>query len=341
MRCSIFSCIASRLGRSIAAGARRGLPRLAGAGIALLALTAGPVQADSVTLLPARAFGYFLGDLVRVEADIRLDPGFALVPAALPQPHKVNGYLDLIRVDLSPGPLTADGSSYRLTMVYQNFYGALEPRAMEIPAVPLRATNGEAPRDLLVPAFVFTAAPFRELVPSRGGNPMALRPDILPRPYPLRPEIEAITVAALVGTLALLALALLQGWRPFTRSQRPFATALRALAPLAAAPTDVPAYRAGLITLHRAFDAAAGHRLLADDVAAWCRHDPRYSDLSSEIAGFFTTSRRAFFGAEPAAAMEALPTADLLALARRLAHAERRDPRPRPPAAALAAEGAP
>lgn len=295
----------------------------------LLATVPGAARADSLTLDPARAFGYVLGDTLTLEAEIRLDPGARIDPSSLPRPHAVSPWLDLVAVDLAPPDHAADGH-YRLRLTYQSFFGPLEPRALDIPAWPLLVREGAARRALEVPAFTFVATPLRELVPSRAGNPMALRPDLPPPSYPLGPDALRAGLAAGVAALGLAALALTRGWRPFRRAARPFAAARRGILQSGAATAQT--YRAALLALHRAFDSTAGRRLLGDDVGAFLAREPRFSNLADDVGALFAASRVAFFGAGTEAAMARLPPEALTAIARRLADAERRDP---PPAAAL------
>ncbi|MFG1478913.1 nonribosomal peptide synthetase MxaA [Xanthobacter sp. V4C-4] len=296
---------------------------------AWIALSAGPAaRADSVTLTAPRAFGYVIGDTLTLDADIRLDPGARLDPASLPRPHSVSSTLDLVAVHLMPLPLDGAAPRYRLQLTYQNFFGALEPRTLDIPPWPLTVRDGAARRELLVPGFAFVATPLRELVSSRGGNPLALQPDIPPAPIPLSPLAARTGLAATLALFALLALALVRGWRPFRRAVRPFAQAERAIRRDGTGDRD--SYRAALLALHRAFDASAGRRLLSDDVGAFLAQDRRFAGLAGEIDAVFAASRIAFFGAGLDAARAQLSADRLRAIARRLTRAERRAPPPHP-----------
>ncbi|MCZ7153695.1 hypothetical protein, partial [Salmonella enterica] len=63
----------------------------------VLALAPLPAAAQlrGVELRTPRAFGYFQGDLVQVQAEIRTDPGFTLQRPSLPKPGPVTYWLDL------------------------------------------------------------------------------------------------------------------------------------------------------------------------------------------------------------------------------------------------------
>lgn len=289
---------------------------------ALLAPCA-PAQAAQVDLFAPRPFGYFLGDLIAQDAIITLDPGYRLEESALPRPRSVTYWLDLRAARLAELPEKDGARRYRLTLTYQSFYAPLEPRALDIPAVALMARDGARTLALTVPAWTFVASPLREIVASRAANPMALRPDIAPAPHPLAADLRRAAGAAVVALASFAGLARLRGWGPFGRRRLPFAAAAREMA--RARPGQAPAeiYEQALLHLHRAFDASAGRRLLADDVPAFLAAAPHFGGAAGDIARFFAASRVAFFGAGARAAMAALPPEALAPLARRLATAER------------------
>lgn len=302
-------------------GACSGRQRTAGLALAVLLLAGGPVRAAGVDLYAPRAFGYFIGDTLVLEAVVHLDAGWQLDASALPRPRRVTYWLDLKRLDVQPERAPDGTPRYRLTLTYQTFYAPLEPRALDIPAVPLAARKGDARQTLTIPAWTFVSSPLREIVASQRGSPMALQPDIRPRPYPLTPDVRIAAAAAVVAGASLLAFAAASGWGPFAGRKRPFAAALRQMrrADLAA-----PAgYGDALQSLHRAFDAAAGQRLFGEDVPAFLAATPALAGEAEAIARFFAASRTAFFGDAPAAAMAYLPPDELRALARRLVAIER------------------
>ena len=50
-------------------------------------------QVRSVKLLTSRAFGYFVGDIVRSEVDVVVDRDVSLLPASVPQSGPLNSWL--------------------------------------------------------------------------------------------------------------------------------------------------------------------------------------------------------------------------------------------------------
>lgn len=290
----------------------------------LLALAWGaPVQAARVDLYAPRAFGYFLGDTLFLEALITLDPGYGLDRSALPRPRSITYWLDLKDVALKELKEQDGGHRYLLQLTYQSFYAPLAPQALTIPVLPLVAVDGAARLDLTVPAFTFIASPLREITKAAGGNPMALKPDMLPEPYDLRADYLRAAIALAVTLACLLLLAALRGWGPFARRRHPFALAGRRMKAVLSQGASEGAYQDALVLLHRAFDAAAGRRLLADDLPAFLDERPALAGEAGRIGRFFEASRIAFFGAGPQRAMALLPSADLLALAQRLTAVER------------------
>ncbi|MFG1371966.1 nonribosomal peptide synthetase MxaA [Xanthobacter oligotrophicus] len=287
-------------------------------------LAAAPARAAAVELFAPRPFGYFLGDLITLEAEVTLDPGFRLEPGSLPQPRPVTYWLDLRRADLTELPQVNGARRYRLILTYQSFYAPLETRALDIPAVPLTARDGDHVLNLTVPSWSFMSSPLRSLVSGGAANPMALQGDIAPSPHPLRADLRRAAGAAALALASLAGLAILRGWGPFGRRRQPFAAAAQDIRRILAAPPTADAYCKALLRLHRAFDATAGRRLLADDVPDFLTDTPHLGSVAQGIAHFFRASRVAFFGQETDAAMAELTPEALLSLARRLAVAERK-----------------
>ena len=135
-----------------------------------------------------------------------------------------------------------------------------------------------------------------------------------------------LIVSTAAALLAFAALAYDRAWPPFhARPTRPFAQAARRMAKAARAPADEATYIDALLILHRAFDASAGRRVLADDVSLFLRTKPASEHLKPDVERFFAASRRAFFSARISEAMELMPLADVARLSVSLRTAERRE----------------
>ncbi|HUD41533.1 MAG TPA: hypothetical protein VMR06_05975 [Dokdonella sp.] len=278
----------------------------------------GPIR--EVQPLDARTVGYTLGDRVPRSVLLRVDRDWQLQTAALPAPGPQTYWLELRAVDVHER-LERDARVYRIDLDYQTFYAPIQALERSLPAFEVTVGRGEQTASARVPPFRFTMSPLREVKLSAGGDqraPSMLRPDIEPGPRPLRPAFAALGGAVVLAAAFALALAWHYARWPFGhRPARPFAQAARRLR----RPAD---YRDALLTVHRAFDATAGRRVLAEDAAALIEAQPRLAPLAADIARFFDASRRAFFGSGEREAAALLPTAELAALARRLAAAERR-----------------
>ncbi|MGQ9369564.1 hypothetical protein [Azospirillum sp. ST 5-10] len=277
----------------------------------------------SVELAAPRPFGFFIGDVIRHEVTIAADPGFRVAPASLPQPGPVTYWLDLRAVELEPPDARGGVQRQRVRLEYQTFYAPLEPRALEVPSFTLTLHDGARRTDAVVPAWTFLMSPLREIRPQGDGGPH-LRPDVPARPV----DLAAWSLAAAGSGTALPALLALvawhRGWWPFRgRTRRPFVRALRLARLDLQMDGDAAAYRGALLAFHRAFDATAGRRVLADDVPAFLDAAPAFRPLRRDIERFFAASRHAFFATDTDAAVDLLPPRALLAFGRRLTAAER------------------
>ncbi|SFG94073.1 nonribosomal peptide synthetase MxaA [Methylobacterium gossipiicola] len=301
--------------------------------LALLWAGAAQAQVRSVEVRAPRAFGYFLGDLVRAQVDIVVDAGFSLQAASLPQPGPQAYWLDLrdLRVaDLGPEK-TSEGEArrVRLFLTYQNFYAALDVRALEIPGFAVTFENvgvhGATTATAQVPAWSFTISPLREVVPPTRENPVDyMRPDGRVAAVDAGPLWWGAGGFASLALLALAGVARDRAWGPFrTRRGRPFGAALAQLRRLRRAPDAEAAYGEALLALHRGLDATDGRRVLADDLPGFLARHPAYRPDAGALGNLLGASRLAFFGPGLAAARAALPWPALEALARRLAAIER------------------
>lgn len=298
----------------------------------MLVLFATPLAAQeqasptvSVRTVEPRGFGYFVGDLLRREVLVTVAEPYSLESASQPSPGRINYWLDLKSVDVSQHAVHG-GTQYRLSLVYQTFYVPLSPTPEALPPFTLRFSDGDKTAVAEVPPFTFVMAPLREVQPEQPeeGPVGYLRPDAVPGYVSTRKSQIQLWAGLAIMLIALGLLAYHQAWWPFRgRPARPFTRAARALGRLSHAP-DMEAYRTGLLDLHRAFDASAGRRLLAEDVPDFLAAHDEYRPLAGEITQFFESSRRAFFGNDVAGAAAAMPLRKVASLGAELSAAERR-----------------
>jgi mxaA protein len=280
----------------------------------------------SVRMIEPRNFGYQVGDVFRREAEIIAADPFKLEPASLPAPGRLTYWLDLKDVGLTEESVPG-GRRYRLTLSYQTFYVALQPTRLVVPGATLKFSDGNESRAAEVPAWPFVMSAMREIAPEKPeeGPVGYMQFDALPTLLDTRRDRIVFAVAAGGFLLTLLLLAYHQAWWPFhARPARPFTHAARAIGHRADAKSDGDAYRASLLDLHRAFDESAGRRVLAEDVPVFLAGHESFKPLGEDIARFFATSRRAFFGNDISGAVQDMPLREVARLGKKLSAAERR-----------------
>jgi mxaA protein len=293
---------------------------------AAVAADAGP-RVVSIEASQPRAFGYFLGDVIRRDVALTLKPGARLENASLPRPGSVTYWLELRSVDTDEHDAGSGRTEVRVTLEYQAFYAALDPRRLAIPAFVLKVTDADGSEDVEIPEWSFVMSPLRELFPGKEteGPAVALQPDAAPHLLSTAAERTVLLAAAAAVLTALVLLAMHYAWGPFRhRPGRPFTEAARFLNANAARLGGEGGYRSALLKLHRAFDAAAGRRVLPDDLAAFLGEHPEFAPLSTDIERLFACSRTAFYGNDVARAKEAMPFAAIAELGSRLGSVERR-----------------
>ncbi len=274
-------------------------------------LMAAPSLAATPALRPARAFGYFPGALVSASTEFWLPPGTGLDPASLPVPGPVDPETDLRRIIWRATPMRG-GTLVTLRLSYQIFYSPQETGLATIPGFTLTLRRDGRTMAEAIQGFGVQVSPFRhDLTPTLDPNQM--RPD----PAPLavtsgRPWRMPVAGALITGFSALL---LLVAQRADRGGSRAFAGAYRTIR------RQRLSDHAARLALHRAFDATAGQRILAQDIEAFLARHRQFSGLGSEIREFFAQSNQIFFATEPGTAA-ARPA--LRAFARALTRAERR-----------------
>ncbi len=293
--------------------------------ILLVALTDSSIaEVRGVHTFDPRAFGYFLGDTLERIVEIQTGPDDEIVPASLPRTGPSNYWLELRSIEHT-STHQGDGRVHRLKLVYQTFYAPIDPRKLLIPTTEITVRGPAGGETAAIPPFTFLMSPLREIFPEKSGETSEtfLRPDVPPefrRSGGLRTAaLTALALSALF--LALLARDL--AWWPFhRRPARPFSRAVREIGrSLAMGSAD--GYKAALLALHRAFDTAAGHRLLAADVDTFLVDHPEHDDVRDQVTRFFTASRAVFFGDAQREGEIGMPPSELKELAASLARQER------------------
>lgn len=292
---------------------------------ALLVPGAGWAEVRSVHVEEPRAFGYFLGDLIERTAVIETARDDTIVPASLPRTGPSNYWLELKSVSQSTKQ-HADGAVHRLKLTYQMFYAPIDPRKVTIPEMDITIKTAAGNETATVPQFTTIMSPLREIFPEKSGETAEtfLKQDA---PVPVRRSGFARTgalVAAALSAVFLLLLARHFAWWPFSRRPtRPFSRAAREVAQALSRTERREGYRNALLAMHRAFDTAAGRRLLAGDVDGFFSAHPEHAPSRGAVERFFDASRAVFFGEAQREGETAFPPVELSELAVELARQER------------------
>jgi mxaA protein len=292
--------------------------------LAILMLLATLLAADAgeivVSVRSARPFGYFVGDLIYAHVDVSAPAGKELSAASLPRPGPLSTSLDLKDIAVEETK-EGDRRLWRIDLVYQNFYVALDARNIEIPGFDLRIGD-EA---VSVSAWTVGVAPLREISPAQQELAVDyLRPDgVASLVDEARPKALALALASL-AILSMVAVARDRGWPPFhRRPARVFNALARDLARQAHVSRDAAAFNLALRSVHRAIDAANGASLLAEDLPSFLARRPEFAPLRSSFDRFFAISSSRFFGDRAEADAED-DFSELLRFAQALSRAERR-----------------
>ena len=270
--------------------------------VVLMSAAGALARAPTLTVSDTRPFGYFIGDAIHRDVMLRVGPGDTLDTASLPRPGPLNYWLELSNVDLTSSA-EGDDTIYRLALTYQTFYAPLDTRRLSIPAFKLKLT-GTTDAEITVPEFGFVMSPIRQLFADKGQSSdtaTKLRPDYPAPRLPTGRERTLMLVSGLAAFAALIGLAWHNAWWPFhRRPARPFTDAARFLRANGGRLQGAGGYRAALLKLHRAFDIAAGRRVLSDDVGEFLHQHPEFAPYSAEVeaavrllaSGLFRQRRR-------------------------------------------------
>ncbi|MFC3694331.1 hypothetical protein ACFOWB_19065 [Chenggangzhangella methanolivorans] len=311
-------------GEAAAAGHFEARSVVAAAALAVAFALPAPAAAQILdrSMTAPQPFGVLLGDVFTLKTRVDVAPPFRLDPSALPKPGPVTYWLDLRSVSSTERKGPNGATRYEISAEYQTFYAPLEAIEQTTPPMKLVVVDDAGKRvEADGASWSFITSPLRPIAATAGGgSAYGLRPDAAPRLPSLRSAEIKVAAAGVAALLALAWLAFARAWPPFhKRPARPFAAAVRSVA--RAARGGEEGWRSAALALHRAFDAAAGRRLLGEDLAAFLADRPSFQQQDAGIRRFFDASRIAFFGrGRPGADM---PASELVALSRSLAAAER------------------
>lgn len=279
-----------------------------GAVLVLAAVSSAPGQGrDStparVQIQPPRDFGYLTGDLLELQASVRVPRGFAL--DVVEQPDSAWPAWLEVRESSWKAREAADALSYDLRFVFQVFFVADSLTNLEIPGRRLvfRSERTGERLQASVPPFRFNLSPLTD-------SSSELEPDL-----PIAPPSMRWIWASVAALAALCAWVILM-WSGQRRRSRVFRRAQR----------DVRRARdcgEAILRLHRALEERAGGSLFAHDLGPLTDRWPAGEEVRDELERFFGMSNAVFYRNGGGASEDCLPW--LQGFARRLVSLERRD----------------
>lgn len=300
---------------------------------ACLALTLGlgpgswaaePTVPRLVRVEPPRDSGHRIGDVLVYRALVEWPDGWTIDADGLPDDRHAERPIELRShaIERAEG----EGCACRwLTLHWQLFKGPRASEDQRIPAAPVRLRKHTSVVTLQLPASVVAVAP---LVPweSRRNWLDSMRPGWRPQPHAVGNRLIEAAQALGLAALAALGWAWASGRLVARREPRPFALARRALRRRPGR-SDAPADADDLRIWHRAFDAAAGRTVFADDLGDFFAAQPAFASAAGDVRAVFAASRHGFFGAGDGAPLTVPTRAELVRLLGRLALAEFAAPR--------------
>jgi mxaA protein len=280
-------------------------------------------QIGTIAIEGPRPFGHFLGDVIALDIDIPAANGYELERASLPRTGQAAYWLDLVSINLDV-ERSKSINHWRIHLAYQNFYAALDARALVIPGFAVAFASAESRIEVNIPSWSFGVSPLREVRPTAIDPLDFLRPDAAPQTISPQGFERAAGGFAAASVALLLLVAFDRAWWPFRRpAARPFAAASRQIRRELRRGGDGKIYLKSLLAVHRSLDLTAGRRVLADDLPGFLADRPAYDEAAAEFRRFFSASRRAFFGDDAQGAVKDLPPSALIGFCDRLAHLER------------------
>lgn len=280
-------------------------------------------QIHSIEVDTPRPAGWMVADVIPMRIRISVDASHPMQPASLPTRGPLNYWLELrdIRVvqDTRENIIR-----YVVDLDYQTFYVPLDVQEREIPALSLTFGEGDNTVTTTVDAWRFTVSPLRGIALHGSAQRVEPEPDAVQNVLSQRRSIGLTGLSAIILFITTALLLWHYAVWPFrVRPARPFSQAARAVRE-ARRNGGEQAYRHALQHIHRALDASAERRVLADDLESFVQARPAFAGLQNGMAAFFRASRYAFFADDDSRAMDELPWNALVDFARHLAAAERR-----------------
>ncbi len=258
-------------------------------------LPCAPAQAQAIAdirVITPRDFGYTIGDTIRHELRLTLAASHGLDERSLPEPGRLNRWLDIAKVELQEDA-RGEHLHYRILVDYQIMNAPRELSRVTIPQLEFRALGEPNAIPVFLPEWTFAVGPI--VAPAEAAR-FVLRPDRDPLPAPVTGRIVR------VGAITAILLALGGYWLyrqfllPRLRRRRfPFTAALHELRGISPATARARDYRRALQAFHAAVNATAGHAIFGSNLDDFLAAHSEYVDLKNELVAIYARSQAVFF----------------------------------------------
>lgn len=269
-----------------------------------------------------RAYGFFVGDLIRQRISFTTRQSFYLPQSALPEPGPLNYWLDLKAINIESSD-KKENYRYDLLLTYQLFYAPLVVTERKIPGFSLSLTDADNNKSSIqIPAWEFFMSPVKPIARSgvavgadSGLSPLA---DLGAPLHDTQAHLRQISGLVLL----ILLLVLLYLWRVgllFSKRQFPFKRAGKLARSITAKEIDDPRYLAAMRATHHAFNQCAGAVLFAGRLERFFAERMEFTPFRPAIMSFYNTSLHVFYGQPLAEEQRPMSAAELVGLCNNLA----------------------
>jgi mxaA protein len=249
----------------------------------------------SIRMVTPRAYGYVIGDVIHLQADLEIAKNHILDNNALPKPGPINRWLNLRQIHTAheSGPSV---DHYRIELEYQIFFAPQIVRNLTIPTLELKFTGADGGTGVSLPTWNFSISPLHEHgIVSESGLPV-LRPDAEPGVPQTAADwllfwLSAITALLAMGYLAYIKIVLVYWVRG-----KHFADAGKTLRRMEQSSLSRTQMRSAFVCLHQAFNISNQAPLFAEGLNGFFSRYPHFLPLRRDIEDFYQASYGLFFG---------------------------------------------
>ncbi|MCH9698065.1 MAG: hypothetical protein K0U68_08185 [Gammaproteobacteria bacterium] len=247
-------------------------------------------QQLKLTLLTPRPFGYHAGDIIAHRIHIQHPFGADLDTTQIPGPGPLSDWLDIVRVNVQD----LSSTEKQLLIAYQVAKSVKTSEWLEIPSFRINLQSGSNDDTASVPAWKFA---YSTVIPTstRDSEIVAQPPQPL-ESLSTQPTLRKLLIYAIGAALSVMYFLWRQGHlQLWTRQNRPFQNALKALKQLPAHPQTTSELEQTYRIVHQAFNDTARQTILESQLDYFFNTYPRFKPLQTDTRQFFQQSRTVFY----------------------------------------------